>query len=85
MENSEEVGERAVWLSIATILLHDLQKPVIGDANEDCVRKAGPIRVHSKPFFSSDCAVEAGYQVADIGACDLLDRAWLVCRNWRFY
>ena len=58
-----------------TIVLHDLQKPVIGDANEDCVSKAGPIRVHSEPFFSSDYAVEEGYHVAEIGACDLLDRA----------
>ena len=57
------------------ILLHDLQQPVIGDANEDCVSKVGTIRVHSKPFFSSDFTVEAGYQVAEIGACDLLDRA----------
>ena len=74
METSEEVGERAVWLSVVTILLHDLQQLVIGDANEDCVSKAGPIQVHSEPFFSSDCAVEAGYQVAEIGAWDLLDR-----------
>ena len=58
-----------------TIVLHDLQHAVVGDANEDFVRKAGPIRVHSKPFFSSDFTVEAGYQVAKIGACDLLDRA----------
>ena len=58
-----------------TIVLHDLQHIVVGDANEDCVSKAGPIRVHSKPFFSNDYVVEAGYQVADIGACDLLDRA----------
>ena len=55
-----------------TIVLHDLQHPVIGDANEDCVSKAGPIRVHSKPIFSRDCVVEAGYQVAEIGACVLL-------------
>ena len=58
-----------------TIVLHDLQHTVVGDANEDCVSKAGPIRVHSEPFFSSDCVVEASYQVAEIGACDLLDRA----------
>ena len=58
-----------------TILLHDLQQPVIGDANEDCVRKDGPIRVHLEPLFSSDCAVEAGYHVVEIGACDLLGRA----------
>ena len=58
-----------------TILLNDLQQPVIGDANEDCAVKAGPIQVHSEPFINSDCAIEAGYQVAEIGACDLLDRA----------
>ena len=58
-----------------TKVLHDLQHTVVGDANEDCMSKAGPIRVHSEPFFSSDCAVEAGYQVAEIGACDLLDQA----------
>ena len=58
-----------------TIVLHDLQQPVIGDANEDCMSKAGPIRVHSEPFFNSDYAVEAGYQVAEIGACNLLDQA----------
>ena len=60
METSEEVGERAVWLSVVTIVLHDLQQPVIGDANEDCMRKARPIRVHSDPFLNRDCAVEAG-------------------------
>ena len=68
-----------------TILLHDLQQPVIGDANEDCVFKARPIRVHSEPFFSSDYTVEAGYQVAEIGACVLLDQICLVCSNWRIY
>ena len=56
-------------------MLHDLQHAVIGDANEDCAVKAGPIRVHSEPFFSRDCIVEADYQVAEIGACDFLDRA----------
>ena len=58
-----------------TIVLHDLKHTVVGDANEDSVSKARPIRFHSEPFFSSDCAVEAGYQVAEIGACDLLDQA----------
>ena len=47
METSEEVGEREVWLSVVTILLHDLQQPVIEDANEDFIIKAGPIQVHS--------------------------------------
>ena len=56
-----------------TIVLHDLQQLVIGDANEDFAVKDGPIQVHLEPLFSSDCAVEAGYQVAEIGACDLLD------------
>ena len=59
METSEEVGERAVRLSVVTIVLHDLQHTVVGDANEDCMINSGPIRVHSEPFFSSDCAVEA--------------------------
>ena len=58
-----------------TIVLHDLQHKVVGDANEDCVRKAGEIQTHPELFFSRDCAVEAGYQVPEIGACDLLDRA----------
>ena len=56
-------------------MLHDLQQSMIGDANEDCVSKAGPIQVHSEPFFNGDCAVEVGYHVAEIGACDLLDLA----------
>ena len=60
METNEEVGEKAVWLSVVTIMLHDLQHTVVGYANEDCVSKAGPIWVHSEPFFSSDCAVEVG-------------------------
>ena len=60
VENSGEVGERAGWLSVVNIVLHDLQHTVIGDANEDYVSKAGPIRVHSKPFFIRDCTVEAG-------------------------
>ena len=60
METSGEIGERESRLSVVTILLHDFAPHIDGDANEDCVRKAGPIRVHSEPLFSSDCAVEAG-------------------------
>ena len=60
METSEEVSERASRLSVVTIVLHDLQHTVVGDANNDCVSKAGTIQVHSEPFFSNDCAVEAG-------------------------
>ena len=58
-----------------TILLHDLQQPVIGDANEDCAVKSRWFEFIYEPFFRIDCAVEAGYQVAEIGACVLLDLA----------
>ena len=58
-----------------TILLHDLQQPVIGDANEDCAVQARWFEVIYEPFFSIDYTIEAGYQVADIGACFLLDLA----------
>ena len=47
-------------LSVVTIVLHEFAPHMVGDANEDCVRKAGTIQVLSKPLFSSDCAVEAG-------------------------
>ena len=47
-------------MSVVTIVLHDLKHLVIGDTNEDCMRKAGPIRVSSELIFSRDCAVEAG-------------------------
>ena len=56
-----------------TILLHDLQQLVIRDANEDFTVQARWFEVIYEPLFSIDCAVEAGYQVADIGACVLLD------------
>ena len=56
-------------------MLHDLQQPVIGDANEDCTIQARWFKFIYEPFFSIDCAVEAGYQVAEIGACVLLDLA----------
>ena len=58
-----------------TIVLHDLKHTMVGDAYEDCVSKAGAIQTHPELFFSRDCAVEAGYQVAEIGACVLLDLA----------
>ena len=47
-------------LSVVTIVMHLLHHTHIGDANEDCVSKAGVIRTHSEPFFSMDCAVEVG-------------------------
>ena len=68
-----------------TILLHDLQQPVIGDANEDYVVQARWFKLIYEPLFNIDCVVEAGYQVAEIGACDLLDQTCLVCSNWRLY
>ena len=43
METSGEIGERASRLSVVTIVLHDFASHIDGDANEDCVRKAGPI------------------------------------------
>ena len=58
-----------------TIVLHDLQQPVIGDANEDCAVQSRWFEVIYEPFFSIDYAIEVGYQVAEIGACVLLDLA----------
>ena len=58
-----------------TILFHDLQKLVFGEANEDCAVQARWFEVIYEPFYNIDYAIEAGYQVAEIGACDLLDRA----------
>ena len=56
-------------------MLYDLQQPVIGDANEDCAVQARWFKVIYEPFFSIDYALEAGYQVVEIGACVLLDLA----------
>jgi len=56
--------------------MHGLHPTLSRDAYKDCVSKAGVIKnSHQEAFFSRDCAVEAGYQVADIGACVLLDLA----------
>ena len=60
METNGEVGERAGLLSVVTIVLHDFAPHIDGDANEDCMSKAGPIQVHSEPFFNSYCTVEVG-------------------------
>ena len=57
-----------------TILVHEFAPHIDGDANEDCTVQARWFEVHYEPFFSSDCAIEAGYQVEEIGACDLLDQ-----------
>ena len=54
-----------------TIVMHSMHTTHIGDANEDCVVKARPIRIHSGVFFSRDCAVEEGYQVARNQCMDL--------------
>ena len=58
-----------------TILLHDLQQLVIGYANEDFAVQSRWFEVIYEPFFSIDCTVEVGYQVAEVGACVLLDLA----------
>ena len=58
-------------LSVVTIVMHLLHQTHIGVANEDCAVKARVIRIHSKLFFSSDYAVEAGYQVARNQSMDL--------------
>ena len=58
-----------------TIQLHDLQQPMSGEANEDCTVQARWFKVIYEPFYSIDYTIEAGYQVADIGACVLLDLA----------
>ena len=60
VETSGQIGEREDRLSVVTIMMHWLHPTLSGDANEDCVSKVGAIRVHSEPFFSKDCAVEAG-------------------------
>ena len=56
METSGEVGER----ESVTIVFHCLHQKFSGDAYKDCMRKAGEIGTHTKPFFNRDCAVEAG-------------------------
>ena len=55
--------------------MHGLHPTLSRDAYKDCVSKARVIDSHKEAFFSRDCAVEAGYQVAEIGACVLLDLA----------
>ena len=53
--------------------MHDLHSKLSRDAYKYWVSKAGVIHSHQEAFFSRDCAIEAGYQVAEIGACVLLD------------
>ena len=55
-------------LSVVTIVMHSLHHTYNGDANEDFTVKDGVIRIHLELFFSKYCAVEAGLQVAKIGA-----------------
>ena len=58
-----------------------LQQPVIGGAHEDWVVQDRWFMLFNEPSYSIDYAIDAGYQVAKIGACVLLDLAWLVCSN----
>ena len=37
--------------------------------------KPGGSKLFKEPSYNIDYAIEVGYQVAEIGACDLLDRA----------
>ena len=55
--------------------MHGLHPTLSRDAYKDYVRKAGVINSHQEAFFNRDCAIEAGYQVARVGACVLLDLA----------
>ena len=52
-----------------------LQQPVIGEAHEDCAVQARWFKLFNEPSFSIDYAIEVGCQVAEIGACVLLDLA----------
>ena len=56
METNGEIGER----ESVTIVMNISHQKFIGDANEDCVRNSGAFKVHSEPFTTRDCAVEAG-------------------------
>ena len=47
-----------------TILMYSMHLTHIGVANEDCVFKARPIRIHLGFFFGRDCTVEVGCQEA---------------------
>ena len=63
VQTSGEIGERAsvtIICDYSDALIASNTQWRIGDANEDWVSKAGAIRTHSEPFFSRDCAVEAG-------------------------
>ena len=60
METSGEVGERAVRLSVVTILVHEFAPHIDGDANEDCAVQARWFQVHSEPIFRRYFTVEAG-------------------------
>ena len=48
---------------------------MIGGAHEDCAVKARWFKLFNEPFYIIDYTIEVGYQVADIGACVLLDLA----------
>ena len=48
---------------------------MIGEAHEDCVVQAGWFMLFNEPSYNIDQAIDVGYQVAEIGACVLLDLA----------
>ena len=48
---------------------------MIGEEHEDCEVQARWFMLFNEPSYSIDYAIEAGYQVARVGACVLLDLA----------
>ena len=48
---------------------------MIGGAHEDCIVQDRWFMLFNEPSYSIDYAIEVGYQVAEIGACVLLDLA----------
>ena len=48
---------------------------MIGESHDDCAVQARWFKLFNEPFYNIDYAIEAGYQVAEIGTCVLLDLA----------
>ena len=48
---------------------------MIGEAHEDFKVQSRWFKLFNEPSYSIDYAIEVGYQVAEIGACVLLDLA----------
>ena len=48
---------------------------MIREAHEDYIVQARWFKLFNEPSYNIDHVIEAGYQVAEIGACVLLDLA----------